>query len=213
MQHADYERFTSKENANDVCATVAMAALRRKNAHKHTLEQTSAQMLTIEREISSIETANINKETLSAMTNATKAMKTIHGGLTVDKVDQTMYVVTVTTPCLSLLNTNHASVYREDLREQHAIGEEIAEALTQGAVGAGAMDEDELNEELAELQQEELSNKMIGGTVPVGDRVDREQVSRLPGVGTGELRKGRAQQVEEDDEEEELRKLQAEMAM
>jgi charged multivesicular body protein 4 len=75
------------------------------------------------------------------------------------------------------------------------------------------MDEDELNEELAELQQEELSNKMIGGTVPVGDRVDREQVSRLPGVGTGELRKGRAQQVEEDDEEEELRKLQAEMAM
>jgi len=50
-------------------------------------------MLTIEREISSIETANINKETLSAMTNATKAMKTIHGGLTVDKVDQTMYVV------------------------------------------------------------------------------------------------------------------------
>jgi len=69
-----------------------MAALRRKNAHKHTLEQTSAQMLTIEREISSIETANINKETLSAMTNATKAMKTIHGGLTVDKVDQTMYV-------------------------------------------------------------------------------------------------------------------------
>jgi len=58
--------------------------------------------LTIEREISSIETANINKETLSAMTNATKAMKTIHGGLTVDKVDQTMYVADPTTQGLQV---------------------------------------------------------------------------------------------------------------
>jgi len=49
------------------------------------------------------------------------------------------------------------------------------------------------------------------GTVPVGDRVDRErdQVARLPGVP---VHRGR-QAVEEDDEEEELRKLQAEMAM
>jgi charged multivesicular body protein 4 len=65
------------------------------------------------------------------------------------------------------------------------------------------------------LQQEELSNKMLGtGAVPHGDRVDRDHsdVVRLPGVGTGELR-GRQQVIEEDDEEEELRKLQAEMAM
>lgn len=70
---------------------------------------------------------------------------------------------------------------REDLREQHAIGEEIAEALTQGVIGSG-VDEDELDEELAELQQEELDNKMLKtGTVPVHD-----QVQRLPGVATGE---------------------------
>jgi len=48
--------------------------------------------MTVEREISSIETANINKETLDAMKNASAAMKQIHGGLTVDKVDATMYV-------------------------------------------------------------------------------------------------------------------------
>lgn len=62
------------------------------------------------------------------------------------------------------------------------------------------------------MQQEELDNKMLKtGTVPVGDRVDRErdQVARLPGVP---VHRGR-QAVEEDDEEEELRKLQAEMAM
>jgi len=182
---------------------VAKAALRRKKNYEHQLEQTSAQMLTVEREISSIETANINKETFDAMKNAQQAMKKIHGGLSMDKVDQTM----------------------EDLREQHAIGDEIAEALTQGNSSIG-VDEDELDEELAELQQEELDNKMLKtGTMPVSD-----QVHRLPNVGTGEREchpvyddprsytygrtvKGKAQRVEEDDEEEELRKLQAEMAM
>ncbi|KAK3113213.1 ESCRT-III subunit protein snf7 [Teratosphaeriaceae sp. CCFEE 6253] len=164
---------------------VAKAALRRKKNYEHQLEQTSAQMLTVEREISSIETANINKETLDAMKHAQQAMKKIHGGLTIDKVDQTM----------------------EDLREQHAIGEEIAEALTQGNVGQG-VDEDELDEELAELQQEELDNKMLRtGSVPVSD-----QIQRMPAVGTREI-KGKQQRVEEDDEEGELRKLQAEMAM
>jgi charged multivesicular body protein 4A/B len=138
---------------------VAKAALRRKKAFEHQLEQTQAQMMTVEREISSIETANINKETLDAMKNAQQAMKKIHGGLTIDKVDQTM----------------------EELREQHAVGEEIAEALTQGSMATG-VDEDELDEELAELQQEELDNKMLKtGSVPVSD-----QIQRLPNAGVGE---------------------------
>ncbi|KAH9829760.1 Vacuolar-sorting protein SNF7 [Teratosphaeria destructans] len=163
---------------------VAKAALRRKKNFEHQLEQTSAQMMTVEREISSIETANINKETLDAMKNAQAAMKKIHGNLTIDKVDQTM----------------------EDLKEQHAIGEEIAEALTQG--NATGVDEDELDAEFEELQQAELDKQMLrGGQVPVSD-----QIQRLPNVGTGEI-KGKQQRVEEDDEEEELRKLQAEMAM
>jgi charged multivesicular body protein 4 len=46
--------------------------------------------MTLESEIYSIEAANINKETLDAMKNASAAMKQIHGGLTIDKVDQTM---------------------------------------------------------------------------------------------------------------------------
>lgn len=49
--------------------------------------------MTLESEIYSIEAANINKETLDAMKNASSAMKQIHGGLTIDKVDQTMYVM------------------------------------------------------------------------------------------------------------------------
>jgi charged multivesicular body protein 4 len=52
--------------------------------------------MTLEREIYSIETANINKETLDAMKNAGAAMKQIHAGLTVDTVDDVMYVLILT---------------------------------------------------------------------------------------------------------------------
>lgn len=48
--------------------------------------------MTLEREIYSIESANINKETLDAMKNAGAAMKQIHGGMTIEDVDKTMYV-------------------------------------------------------------------------------------------------------------------------
>lgn len=150
--------------------------------------------MTIEREISSIETANINKETLNAMKNASAAMKQIHGGLTIDKVDQTMYVATLTTcalPHSSFFGRAYTYpkentligilVHREDLRDQHAIGEEIAEALKQGSVGQG-VDEDELEDELADLQQEELDKQMLNtGTVPVADKVHQ-----LPAVAHGE---------------------------
>jgi len=59
------------------------------------MENTSAQMMTIEREISGIEAANINKETLDALKNASVALKGIHGDLTIDKVDKIMYVLSI----------------------------------------------------------------------------------------------------------------------
>ncbi|TKA68792.1 Vacuolar-sorting protein snf7, partial [Cryomyces minteri] len=83
-QEALARKYVSSNNKN-----AAKAALRRKKQYEHALEQTSAQMMTVEREISSIETANINKETLDAMKNASAAMKQIHGGLTIEKVDST----------------------------------------------------------------------------------------------------------------------------
>jgi len=84
--------MAKKQIANiHISETAARSALRRKKQKEHELSQTQDQMMTLEREIASIETANINKETMTAMQNASKALKVIHGGLTVDKVDQTMY--------------------------------------------------------------------------------------------------------------------------
>ncbi|KAL8953273.1 MAG: hypothetical protein Q9183_007340 [Haloplaca sp. 2 TL-2023] len=72
------------------------------------------------------------------------------------------------------------------------------------------IDEDELEADLAALEQEKLDEKMLDtGTVPVADGL-----TKLPKAADGPLKgKSKAQAVEEDDEEEELRKLQAEMAM
>lgn len=191
------------ENSTLTISPAAKNALRKKKQLEGTLEQTSAQIMNLEGQIASIETANINKETLDALKNASKAMKDIHGGMTIDKVDQTM----------------------EELEEQHAISKEIAGALTQSS-GANAVDDDELEAEFADMQQEELDNKMLKtGNVPVGD-----EVHRLPNVAQGERElesfcdrrsslltdfvvKGKAPRIEEDDEEEELKRLQAEMAM
>jgi charged multivesicular body protein 4 len=164
----------------------AKAALRRKKQHEHTLEQTTAQVATLEQQIYSIEAANINRETLAAMERAGEAMSQIHGKLNIDKVDETM----------------------EKLREQHALGEEIAQAITSAPIGE-PIDETELDDELAELEQEQLDDRMLKtGTVPVSD-----EIHRLPAVGNGEIKGKAPVQAEEEDEEEELRKLQAEMAM
>ncbi|KAJ4267780.1 hypothetical protein ACHAPJ_006334 [Fusarium lateritium] len=164
----------------------AKAALRRKKTHEHSLDQTTAQIGTLEQQINAIESANINKETLVAMEQASKAMDQIYGKLTPEKVDETM----------------------EKLREQNAMGEEIVNAITAPSMGE-YVDEDELENELDELQQEALDEQMLKtGNVPVSDAVHK-----LPTPANAEPVSSKKQAVEEDDEEAELRKLQAEMAM
>jgi charged multivesicular body protein 4 len=64
-------------------------------------------------------------------------------------------------------------VCREKLREQHALGEEIANAITSAPIGE-PIDEGDLEQELEELEQEQLDNAMIGsGGIPVSDQVHR----------------------------------------
>jgi charged multivesicular body protein 4 len=153
----------------------AKAALRRKKQYEHTLEQTTAQVATLEQQIYSIEAANINRETLAVMERAGQAMQQIHGKLNIDKVDETMYVI------IRYYTWQALTFHREKLREQHALGEEVAHAITSAPIGE-PIDESELDDELADLEQEQLDNKMLKtGTVPVSD-----EIHRLPTVGNGE---------------------------
>jgi charged multivesicular body protein 4 len=70
--------------------------------------------------------------------------------------------------------------YREKLREQNALSDEIVEAMNSVAVG-NQVDEEELEEELEQMQQEALDEQMTKtGTVPVSDTIHK-----LPAAANG----------------------------
>lgn len=70
---------------------------------------------------------------------------------------------------------------REQLREQHELTQEIGNAITSMPI-TEPIDEDELEADLAALEQENLDEKMLKtGTVPVAD-----SLNRLPKAANGE---------------------------
>ena len=147
----------------------------------------------LEQQIYSIESANINQETLAAMRNAGAAMKQIHGKMTMEDVDVTMYVCHTTPKTESpikqdtsyrlyqCLKTNTSlRNHREQLREQHELTQEIGNAITSMPI-TEPIDEDELEADLQALEQENLDEKMLKtGTVP------QDSLQRLPAGVNGE---------------------------
>ncbi|KAL5091810.1 ESCRT-III subunit protein snf7 [Trichoderma cf. simile WF8] len=166
--------------------TVAKGALRRKKMAEGTLDKTIAQITTLEQQINAMESANINRETLAVLEKSSAAIKDIHQGLTPEKVDAIM----------------------DKINEQNALSEEIVNVITTNTIGEG-VDDDELERELADLQQEQVDEQMLStGNVPLTDAVHK-----LPTPSHAEPISSKKVAIEEDDEEAELRKLQAEMAM
>jgi charged multivesicular body protein 4 len=126
---------------------------------------------------------------------------------------------------------------RERLREQVALGDEIVEAMN-NVHQSNQVDEEDLEAEMEAMQQEQLDEQMLKtGSVPVSD-----QIQRLPAAADGPSKPGppslsSAEAVQpptffffsisdrpgtvhtgkkattEDEDEAELQKLQAEMAM
>lgn len=150
----------------------AMTALRRKKIHETHLASTIAQINTIEQQMHSIETANLNFETLKVMQSASDAMKKIHNGMSLDQVDLTM----------------------EEIREQQQVSDEIANAI---ASMSEPSDESELLRELENIKQEQLDTQMLSAP-------------SAPITATPQTTKGK---TIEEDEDAELMKLRAEMAM
>ncbi|RPB02683.1 Snf7-domain-containing protein [Choiromyces venosus 120613-1] len=150
----------------------AMTALKRKKTHETHLASTVAQINTIEQQMHSIETANLNYETLKVMQSASDAMKKIHGGMNLDKVDMTM----------------------EEIKEQQQIAEEIGNAIVNMCEPT---DESELLKELDSMKQEQLDTQMLSAP-------------SAPITATPQTTKGK---TIEEDEDAELMKLRAEMAM
>ena len=100
----------------------------------------------------------------------------------------------------------------DEIRDQMAISSEISEAIARPALG-NEIDEDELREELEQLEQEELDNKLVGVDVP-SQRVPTVAERRLSPINPVlTVIEPVPKTKEEEDEEAELRALQAEMAI
>lgn len=162
-----------------------MAALRQKKRYEDQVDKLEEQKRTVEEQLFAIQTANMQFETIQAMKKGASAMKTIHKGMNIDKVDKTM----------------------DEIREQMDISNEISDALSTSRMGVNAEDEDELLAQLDQMQQEELERKLLdGGRVPA---------SKLPGTAqrTTAVSAPVAATAEDEDDEAEFARLQAEFAM
>lgn len=91
----------------------------------------------------------------------------------------------------------------DSIREQMALSNEISEAIS-NPIGMGhELDEDELRDELQELEQEELNERLVGAeAAPAHSLPTPSAASSAP-----------APKRADADEDEELRALQAELAM
>jgi len=164
-----------KAKANAVTnKPVATAALKRKKVTEQELDRLAGTRLQLEMQVNTLESANLNAETMAAMTRAADALKVIHKNMSVNQVD----------------------VLMNDVNEQREVADEIAEMIS-NPVGMTQVDDDELLQELNDLEQEQLDERLRGAEhVPLHQPVP---AAREP--------------VHEVDEEEELRQLQASMAM
>lgn len=121
-----------------------------------------------------------------AMEKASEAMKQIHGKLTPEIVDNTMYAILGSFRlCIVPLCSGHfadeCNFFREKIREQNMLSEEIVNAITSNQI-VDPEDEADLEAELDQLQQEQLDERMLKtGSVPVSD-----QIHRTPAVPAGD---------------------------
>lgn len=192
-QEGEARRFLSAGNK-----TLAKNALKKKKVYEGQLVKLDGQIDSLEQQLFSIESANLNLETLRAMKQGSKAMKAIHAGMDIDKVDETM----------------------DDIREQVELGDEISDAISRPMYsGVNEVDEDELDEELDMLAQQEAANAVhvAPDAAPAIPQQQQQKVPQLPDAPIGEIAGSDANKAQQEDEEDEderaLRELQAEMGL
>ena len=166
-------QITNQENEARIFLTkgnkvMAKNALKKKKTIEQLLSKVEGTMESMEQQLFSIESANLNLETMRAMQEGAKAMKTIHSGLDIDKVDETM----------------------DEIREQVELGDEISDAISRPLItGANEVDEDELDEELDMLAQENANqetSKIVNNNVNAAP-ISENKVS-LPSVPSNKIK-------------------------
>lgn len=115
--------------------TVALAALRQKQAYETELGRIAGTRLTLEAQVNAIETANLNAETMVAMKKGAEALKGIHGSLLVPlsyfQGDRAILLINRykfnDNVCR---NIDKVDTTMESIREQMDLSNEISEAIS-----------------------------------------------------------------------------------
>ncbi|KAL1922379.1 uncharacterized protein VTP21DRAFT_9918 [Calcarisporiella thermophila] len=122
----------------------ALISLRKRKEYESQIEKVGLQRINLESQVMAIENASVNFETMNAMRKGAEAMKSIHGSMNVNKVDEVM----------------------DQIRDQMDVAEEISSAITQPLASGAALDDAELEAELEELEQQELDEQMLSTPSP-----------------------------------------------
>jgi len=191
-----YELQKARSNAVSNKLT-AIAALRRKKIYEAQLENLAETRLALERQVdSSIESANLNGETISAMKNGAVALGYSNGTFPIDTVGATP----------------------EDINAQRELAYEISESVSSPGPLEIDQSDEELMQELADLELEQLDQLLESG-----DRVPIQS----PGVPSRTTQEGACgsawetisnwsaaeQRGQKEDEEAEIKELEAALAM
>jgi len=185
------ELAIAKQNASKN-KRVAMMALKRKKTYEGQLSKLSGARMTIEQQLMAIEGAQVSLQAMNAMRMGASAMRSIHGEMSLDQVDNTM----------------------DEIREQMDIANEINDAISQPL--GDPIDEDDLEAELLELESENLDEQLLGLNAKP-QTVTASPSLAMPAAPTaspsGKLTTAApAVPVTTPDEDAELRELEASMA-
>lgn len=193
-QENEARTFLTKGNKS-----MAKNSLKKKKIFEAQLIKLEGQRDSLEQQLFSIESANLNLETMRAMKQGAKAMKGMHNGLDIDKVDETM----------------------DEIREQVELGEEISDAISRPMyTGVNEVDDEELDSELDALaHQDQIKEPEAPVPQPVTLKTVGRNAVPLPNVPNSKIEPSRAQanpaeeKEEEDEDERALKELQAEMGL
>ena len=149
----------------------ALQCLKKKKLYEQQIEQLQNQQLKLEEQVITLEGSKTTAETFTALKSGAGAMKQLHNETNIDEVDKVR-------PDLSSKESNrkdltddliltpfppppttHSQVM-DDINEQTEKMRQVQDALGQPVGYAADLDEDELEEELAALEAEDLEDEL-----------------------------------------------------
>eukprot|EP00300_Choanocystis_sp_HF-7_P027279 c32362_g1_i1.p1 GENE.c32362_g1_i1~~c32362_g1_i1.p1 ORF type:complete len:242 (+),score=81.49 c32362_g1_i1:42-728(+) len=186
QQKADNELITAKRMVAAKNKRAAKLALTRKRMFEAQLEKIVGIRMTIEQQKLAIESNNFNLEIFNVLRVGASALQSINQDLSVDRVDEVM----------------------DQIQDGIDLSTEITDALSQPL--SSLEDEDELEAELAALQADEFEATLLNVDDDSTRTTTTARTTTTTPVSSIDFPIAPRNQI--GDEEEELRRLEAEMA-